>query len=41
MTVTATIRAEKHAVYQDEVGPVLTAISVERAQAAAQEYVTF
>ena len=41
VTVTATIRAEKHAVYQDEVGPVLTAISVERAQAAAQEYVTF
>jgi len=39
--VTATITAEKHALYQGELGPVLTAVSVEPAQPAAEEVATF
>lgn len=39
--VEAKIRAQKHAVYQNEVGPVLTAISVEPAEPAEQEVATF
>ncbi len=39
--VTAKISAEKHALYRGELGPVLTAISVETAAPAVQEVVTF
>ena len=39
--VTAKISAEKHYLYQGETGPVLTAISVEPAEAAAQDVATF
>ncbi len=39
--VKATIHAEKHTLYKDELGPVLTAISVENAQPAAEDVVTF
>ena len=39
--VTATIEAEKHYLYQGEKGPVLTAISVEPAEAAVPEVCTF
>ncbi|MBR0445932.1 MAG: outer membrane insertion C- signal [Oscillospiraceae bacterium] len=39
--VTATIRAEKHYLYQGELGPVLTAISVEPADPAQQDVATF
>ncbi len=39
--VTAKISAEKHALYRGELGPVLTAISVENAEPADQEVVTF
>lgn len=39
--VTASIRAEHHALYQDALGPVLTAISVESAEAADPDVATF
>ena len=39
--VTAKISAEKYALYRGDVGPVLTAISVEKAEPAAEEVVTF
>ena len=39
--VKATISAEKHALYQSELGPVLTAISVEKAEAADPDVATF
>lgn len=41
VTVTARITAEKHALYQGDLGPVLTAISVEPAEPAEQEVATF
>ena len=41
VTVKATISAEKHPLYQGELGPVLTAISVEPAQPAEQDVATF
>lgn len=41
VTVTATIQAEKHSLYHGELGPVLTAITVTEAQAAAEEVATF
>ena len=41
VTVTAQIAAEKHKLYQGELGPVLTAVSVEPAQPAAEEVATF
>ncbi len=39
--VEATISAEKHPIYQGELGPVLTAISVEKAEPAQEEVATF
>ena len=39
--VTASIRAERHALYQEEPGPVLTAISVEPAEKADPDVATF
>ncbi len=39
--VTATIAAEKHMLYQGELGPVLTAISVEPAVAPVEDLATF
>ena len=39
--VTATISAEKHRLYQNELGPVLTAISVKPAQPADPDVATF
>ena len=39
--VTATVSVEKHPLYKGEVGPILTATSVEPAQAAQEEVVTF
>ena len=39
--VEATISAEKHPLYQGELGPVLTAISVEKAEPAKEEVTTF
>lgn len=39
--VTAKITAEKHYLYQGELGPVLTAVSVEQAEPAAEEVTTF
>jgi len=39
--VEATISAEKHPLYQGEMGPVLTAIKVELAQSAEQDVCTF
>ena len=39
--VTATVSAEKHPLYQGELGPVLTAISVEPAEPAANEVTAF
>ena len=39
--VEATISAEKHPIYQGELGPVLTAISVEKAEPAKEEVTTF
>lgn len=39
--VTAKIRAERHPLYKGDIGPILTALSVEPAQPAAQEVVTF
>ena len=41
ITVTATISAEKHPLYQGELGPVLTAISVEEAVPATEDVCTF
>ena len=41
VTVTASISAEKHALYQGELGPILTAISVEPAQPADPDVATF
>ncbi len=41
VTVEATISAEMHPLYQGELGPVLTAISVVPAEPAAQEVATF
>lgn len=41
ITVTATVRAAKHPVYQGQLGPILTAVSVEPAQPAQQEIATF
>ena len=41
VTVQATISAENHPLYQGELGPVLTAISVEKAEAAQQDVATF
>lgn len=39
--VTAKISAEKHTLYQGEVGPILTAVSVKPAEPAQQEVATF
>lgn len=39
--LTATVKAEKHALYKGEIGPVLTAVSVEQAEPAAQDVATF
>ena len=39
--VTAKISAEKHSLYKGELGPVLTAISVEPAQPAQPDVATF
>ncbi|MBQ4601090.1 MAG: outer membrane insertion C- signal [Oscillospiraceae bacterium] len=39
--VTAKISAENHSLYKGELGPVLTALSVENAQSAKEEVVTF
>ncbi len=39
--VEATVSAEKHPLYQGELGPVLTAISVEPAEKAQEEVTTF
>lgn len=39
--VTAKITAEKHYLYQGELGPVLTAISVEKAEPASEEVAAF
>ena len=39
--VTASVSAEKHALYQGELGPVLTAISVEPAAPAVEDVCTF
>ena len=41
VTVQATISAEKHPLYQGELGPVLTAIFVEKAEPAQQDVATF
>ena len=41
VTVKATVQAEKHPLYQGELGPVLTAISVTPADPAAQDVATF
>ncbi len=41
VTVTAKISAEKHALYQGELGPVLTAVSVEPAEPASPDVATF
>ena len=41
VSVTATIKAEKHQLYQGELGPVLTAIKVEPAEPAEQDVATF
>ena len=41
VTVEAIISAEKHPIYQGDLGPVLTAISVEKAEPAAEEVATF
>lgn len=41
VTVTATIQAEKHPLYKGELGPILTAVTVEAAEPALQEVVTF
>ena len=41
VTVTAKITVEKHVLYKGELGPVLTAISVEAAEAADPDVATF
>ena len=41
VTVEATVRAENHSLYQGELGPVLTAISVCPAEKAQQDVATF
>ena len=41
IALTATIRAEKHTLYQGEVGPILTALKVERAEPAQPDVATF
>jgi len=41
VSVTATIKAEKHQLYQGELGPVLTAIKVEPADPAEPDVATF
>ena len=41
VTVKASISVQKHPLYQGELGPVLTALSVEKAEPAAQEVATF
>ena len=41
VSVTATISAEKHFLYQGELGPVLTAVRVEKAEPAEQDVATF
>ncbi|MBE6947100.1 MAG: hypothetical protein E7454_02455 [Ruminococcaceae bacterium] len=41
VSVTAKISVEKHTLYQGELGPILTAISVEPAAPAAEEVATF
>ena len=41
VTVTATVAAENHSLYQGELGPVLTAIKVEPAAPAEQDVATF
>ena len=41
VAVTATIKAENHALYQGELGPVLTALKVEPAVPAQQDVATF
>lgn len=41
VTVTAKISAEKHSLYKGELGPILTALSVEPAQPPQEEVVTF
>ncbi len=41
VTVTAKISAQKHPLYQGELGPVLTALQVESAAPAAEEVATF
>lgn len=41
IAVTATIRAEKHALYQGEIGPILTAVRVKPAEAAEPDVATF
>ncbi len=39
--VTATVTAQKHALYQGELGPLLTALEITPAQPAVQDVVTF
>ena len=39
--VTATVKAEKHTLYQNEVGPILTALSVKPAEPAEPDVATF
>jgi len=39
--VTASIHAEKHALYKGNIGPVLTAVSVEKAAPADPDVATF
>ncbi len=41
IALTATIRAEKHTLYQGELGPILTALKVERAEPAQPDVATF
>lgn len=41
VTVTAKISAEKHVLYQGEIGPVLTALCVEKAEPAQPDVATF
>jgi len=41
ITVTATVRTAKHPIYQGQLGPILTAVSVEPAEPAQQEIATF
>ena len=39
--VTATVSAERHALYKGEIGPILTALSVEKTAPAVEDVVTF